>query len=334
LISVGIIGGTGYTGKYLIKFLQKHKNVYAFDVYGKNNAGKKLYDLFPSFQGFVENKTVLPVNDISFEHQIYFVSLPHGESMNLIPALLNKNKKVIDLGGDFRLDDKELYDKWYGFEHKFPEYLKLKQYGLADINGSLLKEADFIANPGCYPTSVLLGLYPLIKNFNDQVKNISVVSYSGTSGAGKKARADLLFSEMFGNVKAYSVNKHRHQPEIEQELKKIGFNGDLSFTTHLLPVERGIYSTITVYLENEADKDEIISEYEKQYNESEFIRLRKTPPELKWVVETNYCDINVSVRNNSVIITSALDNLIKGAAGQAVQNLNNIYGWNSSTGLK
>ncbi len=333
MISIGIIGGSGYTGKYLIKFAEKHKKIKEYKIYAKSSAGKKINELFPDFDDEIENQTILSLNNISFEHDLYFIALPHGESYKIIPRLIERNKKVIDLGGDFRLDENELYKNWYGFVHEFPELLYNKIYGLADLNYPYVNKTNLIANPGCYPTSILLALYPLIRNFSDFIRNVSAVSYSGTSGAGRKANEELLLSEMYGNVRAYSINKHRHLPEILQELKKMGFKGEFAFTTHLLPVSRGIYSTLTVHLNSELDENQISSSYKNQYENSKFVRIRENAPELKWVVGTNFCDINVSVKNKVVIITSAIDNLIKGAAGQAIQNMNKIYGWEESTGL-
>ncbi len=333
MISVGLIGATGYTGKYLIKFLHKHNLVEKISVYANRNAGKYLYDLFPEFEGIVENKKVLDAAELSEELDVYFFALPHGESVKYVPDLIQRNKKVIDLGGDFRLDDKELYPVWYGFEHSSPELLSQKTYGLADIHNSTGSQSNLVANPGCYPTSSLLALIPLVSEFYDSIGNVGIVSYSGTSGAGRKAKEELLLSEMDGNVKAYNVNKHRHKPEIEQELKKYGFKSNLAFTAHLLPVSRGIYTTVTVHMEQTFHEREIKEVFEKKYSDSKFVRLRNQPPELKWVVNTNFCDINVSANENTVVITSAIDNLVKGAAGQAVQNMNKLFGWDETLSL-
>lgn len=333
MISVGIIGGTGYTGKYLIEFLKQHPEVADFTIYGKSSAGSELLDIFPELLGLVENQIVQSVSDLLFDHDLYFISLPHGESLKYVPSLLENNKKVIDLGGDYRLDDKNLYEECYGFEHSSSHYLTEKFYGLADLIDSELLGVNFISNPGCYPTSVQLSLIPLLKSFADDIITISTVSYSGTSGAGKKANTALLLSELDGNAKAYNVNKHRHQPEIEQELTKHGMNCPYAFTTHLLPIARGIYSTTTVHLDKEINAEDIQQKYLDEYKYSVFVRMRKSPPEIKWVVNTNFCDINVSLKSKTVIITSTIDNLIKGASGQAVQNMNKMYGWDESLGI-
>ncbi len=333
MISVGIIGGTGYTGKYLLEFIKQHQKISDYSIYANSSAGSKLLDIFPELMGVVDNRMIQSVNNLSFEHDLYFVSLPHGESLKYVPIILEKGIKVIDLGGDYRLDSKELYSEWYGFDHNSSSLLSEKVYGLADIENKKILNSNFIANPGCYPTSVQLGLIPLIKNFADEIISIGTVSYSGASGAGKKAKTELLLSELDGNVKAYNVNKHRHQPEIEQELTKYGMKSPYAFTTHLLPIARGIYSTSTVHLNYEVSEEEITKIYFEEYSNSKFVRMRNTPPELKWVINTNFCDINISAKDKTVIITSTIDNLIKGASGQAIQNMNKMYGWDETLGL-
>ena len=333
MISVGIIGGTGYTGKYLLEFIKEHKEIENYTIYAKSSAGGKLLDIFPELLGIIENQTIQSVDSLSYEHDLYFISLPHGESLKYVPALLKKGIKVIDLGGDFRLDTKELYKEWYKFERTSVNLLSKKVYGLADIQNEKIYNADFIANPGCYPTSIQLALIPLVKKYSDNIISISCVSYSGTSGAGKSAKTELLLSELDGNAKAYNVNKHRHQPEIEQELKKHGMNSPFAFTTHLLPIARGIYSTSTIHLNSEISENEIKEYYLTEYTNSKFVRMRDVPPEIKWVVNTNFCDINISAKGKTVVITSTIDNLIKGASGQAIQNMNMMFGWDETLGI-
>ncbi len=333
MISVGIIGGTGYTGKYLLEFIKQHEMIADYTIYANKSAGSKLLDVFPELLGVIEDKTIQSVNNLSYTHDLYFVSLPHGESLKYIPTLLDKGIKVIDLGGDFRLDTKELYNKWYGFEHTSEKLLSEKVYGLVDIQNQKIENSNFISNPGCYPTSIQLALIPIIKKYYDNIISISSVSYSGASGAGKSAKTELLLAELDGNVKAYNINKHRHQPEIEQELTKVGMNSPFAFTTHLLPIARGIYSTSTIHLNSVIHEDEIKEFYLKEYANSKFVRIRNIPPELKWVVNTNFCDINISAKNKTVVITSTIDNLIKGASGQAIQNMNKMFGWDETLGI-
>ena len=332
MISVGIIGGSGYTGKKLIQFCSQHPQVESIEIYGFTKAGETVYELFPELMNIVDNQLINSIENLSFDHDLYFIALPHGESLNYVPQLIEKGKKVIDLGGDYRLDTPELYLEWYNKEHTSVQLLSEKIYGLADIYETE-KYQSLVANPGCYPTSVLVSILPFVKNYSENILTISTVSYSGSSGAGKSPKQELLLSEMDGNVRAYSVNAHRHQPEILQELRKHNYPGQFSFTTHLLPVAVGIYSTTVLHLFNEMDENEITGLYNVIYKNSPFVRMRDVPPQLKWVTGTNFCDINISVKGNTVVITSAIDNLIKGASGQAVQNMNKLFGWEETTGI-
>ena len=225
------------------------------------------------------------------------------------------------------------YEKWYGQKHTASDLLTKKIYGLADYKETDYSKFDLIANPGCYPTAALLSLLPVVSNFSDEIISVSVNSYSGTSGAGKSAKTELLMSEMDGNISAYNVTKHRHEPEILQLLNEKGFDSPFSFTTHLLPIAVGIYSTSVIYLKDDIDEQIIKNLYTVFYEDSSFIRMRDVPPQLKWVTGSNFCDINVTATNKTVIITAAIDNLVKGASGQAIQNLNKLYGWDESLGI-
>lgn len=333
MISVGIIGGSGYTGKYLVQFCQNHPEVSSISIYGNQTAGMKLHQIFPDLVNLVPNQIILDSKKVSLEHDLYFTALPHGEALNYIPQLINNNKIVIDLGGDYRLNDEEEYYEWYKINHTSPGLLQLKTYGLADYFDNSVYTFPLIANPGCYPTASLLGVLPLTEHYSNNIITVSMAAYSGTSGAGKSGKTELSLSEMDGNVRAYNVNAHRHHPEIEQMLKQFGLMSPFSFTTHLLPVATGIYATTTVFMDSEIPGKDIQEIYNNKYSGSAFVRMRETPPNLKWVVNTNFCDINVSVKKNVVVITSAIDNLIKGASGQAVQNMNKIFKWDESLGL-
>lgn len=333
MISVGIIGGSGYTGKKLLQFCSSHPFVGKIKVYGHSTAGEKISSIFPDLLNVVEDDTIESVADISFEHDLYFIALPHGESLNYVPQLIAQGKKVIDLGGDYRLDNEDVYTQWYKLQHSSSYLLNKKLYGLADALSVNYADYDLIANPGCYPTATLLSILPVASKFSDDILTVSTIAYSGTSGAGKSAKTNMLMSEMDGNVRAYNVNKHRHQPEILQELNKAGFNSPFSFTTHLLPVAVGIYATTSIHLKNEIEASEVQKAFEEMYAGSFFVRLRQTPPDLTWVVGTNFADINVSVNGKTIIVTTAIDNLIKGASGQAVQNMNKLFGWEEKLGL-
>jgi len=333
VISVGIIGGSGYTGKKLLQFCSAHPYVDRIKIYANTTAGEKISSIFPDMVNAIEDDVIQSVSNLSLDNDLYFTALPHGEALYYVPLLISHGKKVIDLGGDYRLDSAEDYVAWYKLKHTSPGLLKSKLYGLADNNNADYDDYNLIANPGCYPTATLLSLLPLTSNFNDEIVSVSTVAYSGTSGAGKSPKAELLMSEMDGNVRAYNVNNHRHQPEILQQLQKNGFNSPFAFTTHLLPISIGIYTTTVIHLKNKIDVKLINQVYNTAYSSSSFVRLRNEPPNLNWVVGTNFCDINISVKDKVVVITSAIDNLIKGAAGQAVQNMNKFYNWDEKLGL-
>lgn len=332
MISVAILGGSGYTGKYIVKFCNEHPNINEFVIYANTSAGKSLYEVFPELDGEVKNSQIKSIKDLDLSHDVYFLALPHGESLKYVPNLIENDKKVIDLGADFRLDSFDNFEKTYQITHPAPELLQQKSYGLSEQNNSY--NFNLIANPGCYPTAALLSTIPVLKNYADQVKSIDTVSYSGLSGAGKKASQAMLFSENYNSVKAYSVGSHRHEVEIAQELNKFGTKINYSLTTHLLPVFSGIYSTTIIHLEENISQAFVDVLFCGEYCNSTFVRLRNTPPELKWVIGTNYCDINVKSVDNKLIVTAAIDNLIKGAAGQAMQNMNKLFGWEEYLGIK
>lgn len=329
---VAIIGGTGYTGYELLKYLSKHPLVSSVDIFANTTAGKKTLDIFPELENIISSNSIIKdLDEYSKDYDVIFLALPHQEAHNIIHNIINDKNLIIDLGGDFRLDKSELYPLWYGFEHQKQTYLSLKTYGLCEFVEDY--KSNLIANPGCYPTSVLLALIPIVKFFSDKIHSISVVSYSGTSGAGKSPKQELLLSEMYGNVKAYNVLKHRHEIEIHQELKKFGFNGHFVFTTHLLPISRGIYSTSNIILSSPIDKQDLQNAYFSLYKNQPFIRLRNTPPEIKWIVNTNFCDIFFDIRDNIIVVNSTIDNLVKGASGQAIQNMNKYFKIDQTTSL-
>ncbi len=332
MISVGIIGGSGYTGRKLVEFFNIHPEISDYTVYGNSSSGKRLLDLFPDLDNIIQNNEISSI-DFLGEHDLYFVALPHGEALNFVPQLIDAGKKVIDLGGDYRLDSKIEYEIWYGKKHTSPNLLNSKVYGLADYQRQDYSTTNLIANPGCYPTATLLGLLPLIDSFSEEIMTASTIAYSGTSGAGKSPKQELLLSEMDGNVAAYNLNNHRHQPEIIQMMKIFGFDSPYSFSTHLLPIAVGIYATTSVHLKNAISEEDILRKYNSFYSDSPFVRLRNIPPQLKWVVGTNFCDIHISIKDKILIITSAIDNLVKGASGQAIQNMNLLLGLDETIGL-
>ncbi len=332
MLSVGIIGSSGYTGKYLTKIIANHPKVKSFKLYANNNAGKNLYSVYPEFMNVIEDDIYLSLDKLSNDHDVIFTSLPHGVSMDVVAQIFDKSTLIIDLSGDYRLKNSKLYKKWYGIEHTHPELLNEAKYSLADLEPNI-KGTTLISNPGCYPTAVSLGLIPIIKEYNSIITAISTSAYSGVSGAGKKLKEEYLFSELENNLFAYRVNKHQHEPEILQTLSQYGFNADYSFTSHLMPITTGIYSTSVVFTEEGLDQDNLNELYNEFYKKAYFVRTLPVPPKLKDVIMSNFCDLNINVFENKIVITSAIDNLIKGAAGQAVQNMNLYFGFNPNTGL-
>ncbi|MFQ3596971.1 MAG: N-acetyl-gamma-glutamyl-phosphate reductase [Chloroherpetonaceae bacterium] len=336
-IGISIIGASGYSGAELVRFLLRHKGVRIDKLFAQASAGKSLADLYPEFRNRLE-KTLEPFTlEAVCESDCIFIALPSGEAMNLVPELLERGKTVIDLGGDFRLKNVEQYKQFYKHTHTATHLLPMAVYGLAEWNATQIKSAKLIANPGCYPTSALLALLPLLKEEWISPTGIVITSMSGVSGAGRKADLSLSFVEIHDSVKAYKVAEHQHLPEIAQALEVFtGQSVSLSFVPHLIPISRGIYTTIHASLQNGASEEKLFDAYQRYYKQSPFVRYsRSIIPELKGVVNTNFCDIGfrISSSTNQVMICSAIDNLVKGAAGQAIQNFNLIYGFNETESL-
>ena len=334
---VSIIGASGYSGAELLKILLHHPGVEVTKVFANSSAGKKVAELYPSMLGrtslaYEEFTPFKTVND-----DLVFIALPSGEAMQYVPTLIDGGKKVIDLGGDFRLQDPTLYQKYYKHEHTATQYLSKAVYGLPEWNREKIESATLVANPGCYVTSVLLAVLPLVKEGIIDPHGISISAMSGVSGAGRSASVELSFSEVNESVKAYKVAVHQHIPEIEDYLKAFGGNpATVTFIPHLIPISRGIYSTIFTIPLEKASIEAIADAFEKYYKRMPFVRLLwNNVPEIKNVAHTNYCDIGWKFykRNDHLVIMSVLDNLVKGAAGQAVQNMNIMFGFDETTGL-
>ncbi len=334
-MKVAVIGATGYTGFELIKILSRHKNTEISVLTSDNYAGQIFSDFYPALKSIVDLK--LHRNDFEYiadNSDTVFLCLPHAASQKAAAFFYNKGKTVIDLSADFRIKDKALYEKTYKVNHDYPELLQKAVYGLPEIYANEIKQSKLIANPGCYTTSVILPLYPLLKENLIDYDNIIADSKSGVSGAGKKPSEKTHFCETNEDFKPYGIFSHRHNPEINHILERASnFDIDVTFVPHLLPINRGIESTIYFNSNTSVDKlKECLNEY---YSNCPFVRIYKDlqTPCLKNVQNTNFIDINVFQKGSKTLIVSCIDNLIKGASGQAVQNMNLIYGFDETEGL-
>ena len=336
-ISASIIGASGYSGAELMKILLRHKQVRIETLFANSSVGKRVTDLYPWFAGRVDQAYEQYSVDAACISDIVFVALPSGEAMNMVPELLNRGKRVIDLGGDFRFKDASLYEKFYKHEHKAKTSLHQAVFGLPEWNRQQIKLASLVANPGCYATSAILPLAPMLREGIVQSSGITISSLSGVSGAGRSSSVDYSFVEINESVKAYKVGVHQHTPEIKTALETIsGTPVSLTFVPHLLPITRGIYTSIYAPLAKEVVTADVLAAFRKHYGNEPFIRISDTAiPEIKNVNYTNFLDIGFRVHtdNNQLIILSVIDNLIKGAAGQAVQNMNLMFGFNETEGL-
>ena len=338
MIKACVYGASGYTGQELMRLLLRHPHVEVSAITSRKYKGLTLASVFPGFQGLTE----MAFSDSSPEEtaalcDIVFLALPHSVSMKAAPVFHGAGKKVIDLSADFRIRDLGTYEKWYG-SHTSSDLLPEAVYGIPELYRTAIAKSSLIANPGCYPTSVILGLAPLLRgNFID-CNSIIIDSKSGTSGAGRDLKLGSLFCEVEEGFKAYNVGKHRHTPEIEQELSLLaGRNIAVSFTPHLLPVNRGILSTIYAMLDKDINTADMLSYYNNFYRNEKFVTVcpEGVLPNISSVRGTNYCQIGLVVekRTGRVIIISVIDNLIKGAAGQAIQNMNIMCGFTEHDGL-
>lgn len=349
-LKVSIIGSTGYVGKELVKILMNHQNVELVHLVSSSYAGKNIVEIFPEFLNKLDKKLInLNLDVVSKNSDLVFTALPHTVSMDVVPEFLKKGVKVVDLSADYRIKDSTVYQEWYKKELNqiSKELLSEAVYGLPEIYLDKIKDASLVANPGCYPTSVILGIAPLLKYHFVEPEGIIIDSKSGTSGAGKKLSLGLHFTECNENFKAYKVVRHNHIPEVEQELSSIYFSEDdnkhqekgikISFTPHLIPINRGILSTCYLSLKGSKKEEEVLEIYQKYYYKAPFVRIFEPPnlPEIKFTAGTNYCDIGFSIdeRVGKIKVISVIDNLLKGAAGQAVQNMNIMSGFSETKGL-
>ena len=338
MIKVGLVGATGYAGQQLLWILEKHKEVEIVFLSSNSYEGKDISEIYKNYKEYYSKKLISQneVEEKLDEIDLLFLALPHGMSEKLAYEALKKNVKVIDLGADFRLDDSETYESWYNVKHEYPEINNEAIYGLPELYKEKIKKSNIIAAPGCYPTSAILGTAPLLKNNLADTKSIIVDSKSGVSGAGRGLKVDSLFTEVNANFKAYNLFMHRHTPEIEQEMgKAAGKDVSVIFTPHLLPINRGILSTIYLDLKQKISQKEVYELYREFYKNDYFVRINEELPEIKNIKNTNICEIGLRVHEekNKVIIVSTIDNLIKGAGGQAVQAMNIMFGIDEKEGL-
>lgn len=338
MIRAAIVGASGYTGVELARILSRHPEVELTVATSRQYAGQKLSQVYPSLNNVTDIacEDVVPANMLD-RADVFFTAVPHQTAMAIVPTFLEAGKKVVDLSADFRIDDHLVYEKWYQ-AHTATEYLAEAVYGLPELNREQIGTARLIANPGCYPTSIILGLAPLLGKGLIEPATIIADSKSGTSGAGRALSQGTLFCEVTDGFRAYKVGDHRHTPEIEQELGKLANSAmNVSFTPHLLPISRGILSTVYATTIGDIAQAEVEDLYRQFYDGEQFVRLCTdgTMPATQYVRGSNCCDIGVKVdpRTGRIVVVSAIDNLVKGAAGQAVQNLNIMFGLAEDVGL-
>lgn len=339
--TISIVGASGYSGAELYSLLSHHRFAKIGKLFANSSAGKPFFDVFPRFSTHSHERPSPILEQYSPEaacsSDLVFLALPSGEAMRIVPDLLQRGKRVIDLGGDFRLKDVSSYEQYYSRPHSSPEHLTQAVYGLPEWNRDAIRKANLVANPGCYPTSALLPLLPLLKAKVIRDDGIAISSLSGVSGAGRSASPEMSFAEVNESVKAYKVTVHQHTPEIRSVLSElIGRSISPSFVPHLLPITRGIYTSIYARLDRDPSAEHILEIFETHYGNEPFIRFSNDKiPEIKHVTNTNFLDIGFRIDrdNNMLVLITALDNLVKGAAGQAVQNMNIMFGLNETEGL-
>lgn len=328
MIKIGILGSTGYTGLELIKYFVKNKNVVVKYVTSNRYCGKKYSEVHTAMQGIFDMVMINNDDAVNIDVDAAFLALPHTVSFNYVPLLLEKNIKVIDLSADYRFISADDYEKHYGVQHNDKQNLKKAVYGIPEINYDDIKSAELLANPGCYPTSAIIPLYPLLKEKIISNYNIFIDAKSGVSGAGRKAADNLIYCEVAEDFKPYNILYHRHKPEIDEKLLIFSGNRtDVVFVPYLLPLKQGMFTTVYTKLNDyDLQLNYIKDVYNRYYSDSKYVRFRQNLPRISDVVNTNFIDINFTVFNDNLIIFSAIDNLIKGASGQAVQNFNIMFG--------
>ena len=331
-IRVGIFGGSGYGGSELLRILLFHPDVELVFVTANEQAGKRIGEVHRNLNGLTQLNFIAAPENVDGVDCV-FLALPHGQAMDIVPRLPG-NVKAIDLSGDFRLRDQSVFEKHYKQPHTAMTSQAEFVYGLTETNRDAVRNARLIANPGCFATATLLALAPLVAN-HLLTGRVVVDAKTGSSGSGAKAAANTHHPQRMNSFYAYKPFTHQHVPEIEQELEHIGdWTSELIFMTHSLPVSRGIFASIYAEANREIKEDELRSVYADYYRESFFVRLVSGSPDINWVKTTNFCDLGFAARGRQIVVFSAIDNLVKGAAGQAVQNMNLMFGLEETTGLK
>ncbi|MCC8102888.1 MAG: N-acetyl-gamma-glutamyl-phosphate reductase [Clostridiales bacterium] len=340
MIKVGIIGATGYAGGELVRLLLGHPDAEIVWYGSRSYVDQKYASIYQNMFQLVDAACMDDnMEDLANQADVIFTATPQGLCASLVNEGILSRAKVIDLSADFRLKDVKIYEEWYGMEHKAPQFIDEAVYGLCEMNREKVRGARLIANPGCYPTCSILSIYPLVKEGLIDPATIIIDAKSGTSGAGRGAKTDNLYCEVNENIKAYGVASHRHTPEIEEQLGyAAGTPVVLNFTPHLVPMNRGILVTAYASLTKAVSYEEVKAVYDQYYNKEYFVRVleKDVCPQTKWVEGSNFVDVNFKIdpRTNRVIMMGAMDNLVKGAAGQAVQNMNLAFGLDEAKGLQ
>ncbi|HEY4644373.1 MAG TPA: N-acetyl-gamma-glutamyl-phosphate reductase [Bacteroidota bacterium] len=337
MLNIAIVGASGYSGAELLQILLRHRSANVTQLFARSAAGTSVLETFPRFRKLMNARFEAYSPESLKDADLVFLALPSGEAMEVVPEIVERGMRVIDLSGDFRLADHKVYERYYARPHSAPELLAQSVYGLPEFNRSAIAGAHLVANPGCYPTGILIPLVPLLRDGIVEPEGISINSISGTSGAGRKNSQELSFSEVNENVRAYKVGVHQHIPEIFGGLQRFaGCAADVAFVPHLAPLTRGIHTTIIARMKQSISEPQLHDLFHSWFVNEPFVRLLDgRPPEVKDVAGTNFCDIGfkLDASSNRLYLFSAIDNLIKGAAGQAVQNMNILFGIEETEGL-
>lgn len=340
MIKVGIIGSTGYAGGELARLLLQRDDIEIKWYGSRSYIGQKYASLYPNMYKIVDEECMDDnMKELAGQVDVVFTATPQGLCASLVDEEILSKVKIIDLSADFRIKDVSVYEEWYKLTHASPQFLEEAVYGLPEVNRERVKQARLIANPGCFPTCFFLSVYPLVKEGLVDPDTIIIDAKSGTSGAGRGAKMDSLYCEVNENIKAYGVGTHRHTPEIEEQLSyAAGRPVTISFTPHLVPMNRGILVTAYGSLTKEVTYEEVRAVYDKYYKDEFFVRVleKDVVPQTRWVEGSNFADVNFKIdpRTRRIVMMGAIDNMVKGAAGQAIQNMNLMFGLPENTGLK